>query len=254
MHWSLLNLRNWVRQTEVDAGNRPGTTATVAGVGRDRFAGLGETVTVRERTVISGRYEVRAALGRGGMAEVWEGYDLALDRRVAVKVIRRGGLLSDSDYAKAQERFARECRVTAKVEHTGVPVVYDVGIHEHEAYLVMQLVPGQTLGAVLAERGPLPVAWVAAIGAQVCSVLAAAHAASLVHRDLKPSNVMLCPDGSVKVLDFGIAAVLDDVDLVRLTTTGFPVGSASYMAPEQVNGHRGSPATDLYGLGCVLSA
>jgi tRNA A-37 threonylcarbamoyl transferase component Bud32 len=186
------------------------------------------------------------------MAEVWEGYDRALDRQVAVKVIRRSGLPSGADYEKVKERFARECRVTAKVEHPGVPVVHDVGTHEGEAYLVMQLVRGHNVGDVIAERGPLPVAWAAAIGAQICSALAAAHNAALVHRDLKPTNIMLCPDGTVKVLDFGIAAVLDDVDLMKLTTTGHPLGSASYMAPEQILGNQVSPATDLYGLGCVL--
>lgn len=186
------------------------------------------------------------------MAEVWEGYDQALDRRVAVKVIRRAGLPAGADYEKVQKRFSRECRITAKVEHPGVPVVHDVGTHEDQAYLVMQLVNGQNLSDVIVERGPLPVAWAAAICAQVCSALAAAHGASLVHRDLKPTNIMLCPDGSVKVLDFGIAAVLDEVDRVKLTTTGHPIGSASYMAPEQILGDQVSPATDLYGLGCVL--
>lgn len=218
----------------------------------DIVVGVRQTVMVREGMLIADRYELRAALGHGGMAEVWEGHDRALDRRVAVKVIRRSGLPVGADYEKIKTRFSRECRVTAKMEHPGVPVVYDVGVHEGEAYLVMQLVRGHNLGELISERGPLPVAWVAAIGAQICSVLAAAHAASLIHRDLKPANIMLCPDGSVKVLDFGIAAVLDEVDRVKLTTTGHPIGSASYMAPEQILGDRVSPATDLYGLGCVL--
>jgi serine/threonine protein kinase len=186
------------------------------------------------------------------MGEVWEGYDRALDRQVAVKVIRRAGLPTGADYEKIRARFSRECRVTAKVEHPGVPVVHDVGTHEDEAYLVMQLVRGNNISEVIAERGPLPVAWAAAIGAQVCSALAAAHGVGLVHRDLKPTNIMLCPDGSVKVLDFGVAAVLDEMDLAKLTTTGHPIGSASYMAPEQILGNQVSPATDLYGLGCVL--
>lgn len=207
---------------------------------------------MREKALIADRFELRAPLGRGAMAEVWDGYDRLLDRRIAVKFIRRAGLPSDVDYGKVVERFSREALVTAKLEHPGVPTVYDVGTHDGEAYLAMQLISGQDLGDVLAERGPLPVTWAAAIGAQICSVLAAAHVASLVHRDLKPRNLMLCPDGTVKVLDFGIAAVLDAVDLTKLTTTGQSPGTPTYMAPEQASGGEVGPATDLYALGCVL--
>lgn len=207
---------------------------------------------MREETLIAGRYELRAPLGRGAMAEVWEGYDPRLDRRMAVKFIRRVGLPSGTDYDKLMERFAREARITAKLEHPGVPTVYDVGTHEGEAYLAMQLVTGHNLDDVVVEQGPLPVSWVVAVGAQLCSVLAAAHAASLVHRDLKPRNLMLCPDGTVKVLDFGIAAALDAVDLTRLTTTGHSPGTPTYMAPEQATGGDVGHAADLYALGCVL--
>ncbi|QSB13258.1 protein kinase [Natronosporangium hydrolyticum] len=207
---------------------------------------------MREGMLIADRYEVTAAIGPGGMGEVWEGYDRRLDRRVAVKFIRRTGLLGEVDYEQAVRRFAREARVTAKLEHPGVPTVFDLGSHDGETYLAMQLVIGRTLKDVIAEQGPLPGAWAAAIGAQVCSVLATAHAGSMIHRDLKPSNLMLCPDGSVKVLDFGIAALLDAVDLTRLTTTGQLLGTPAYMAPEQFTGEELGPATDLYALGCVL--
>lgn len=211
-----------------------------------------QTVTVRESTLITGRYELRALLGRGAMAEVWECYDQILERPVAVKFIRRAGLPVDSDYEKVVERFSREARVTAKLEHPGVPSVYDLGTHDGEAFLAMQLVTGHNLGDLMTQRGRMPAGWAAAIGAQICSVLAAAHAAALVHRDLKPRNLMLSPDGSVKVLDFGIAAVLDAVDLAKLTTTGHLLGTPTYMSPEQAAGSKVGPAADLYALGCVL--
>ena len=218
----------------------------------DRPDPVRQTVTVRENTLIADRYELSTPLGRGAMAEVWDGYDRHLDRRVAVKFIRREGLPFDTDYGKIVDRFSREARVTAKLEHPGVPTVYDLGTHDGAAYLAMQLVSGHNLADVIAEQGPLPTAWAAAIGAQICSVLAVAHAASLVHRDLKPRNLMLCPDGSVKVLDFGIAAVLDAVDFTKLTTTGHPIGTPTYMSPEQASGDEVGPAADLYALGCVL--
>jgi serine/threonine protein kinase len=207
---------------------------------------------VRENTRIADRYLLSTPLGRGAMGEVWEGYDQRLDRRVAVKVVRRRYLPDGADYDRLVKRFLREARISAKLDHPGVATVYDAGVHEGEAYLIMQLVPGHNLADLIAERGRLPVSWAAATGAQICSVLAAAHAAALVHRDLKPRNVMLCPDGSVKVLDFGIAVVLDTIEPTRLTTTGQILGTPAYMAPEQAGGGPvGSPA-DLYALGCVL--
>jgi tRNA A-37 threonylcarbamoyl transferase component Bud32 len=210
------------------------------------------TVAVRENARIADRYLLSTPLGRGAMGEVWEGYDERLDRRVAVKFVRRRSLPDSTDYDTLVKRFLREARISAKLDHPGVPTVYDAGKHDGEAYLIMQLVTGHNLADLLAERGPLPVSWAAATGAQICSVLAVAHAASLVHRDLKPRNVMLCPDGSVKVLDFGIAVILDTIDPTRLTTTGQILGTPAYMAPEQASGTPVGSLADLYALGCVL--
>lgn len=202
--------------------------------------------------VIADRYELTMPLGRGGMGEVWEAYDRRLDRRVAVKLLDRD-LLADSEEGKevSEKRFRRESQATARVEHPGVPAVYDVGSHEGTPYLVMQFVEGNLLSDVIAEaeEEPLSVAWAAAIAAQLSSVLAAAHERALVHRDLKPSNVILCPDGSVKLLDFGIAAVLDAT--TRLTRDSTP-GTPLYMAPEQIEGRTATPRSDLYALGCLL--
>jgi eukaryotic-like serine/threonine-protein kinase len=207
---------------------------------------------VRENARIADRYLLATPLGRGAMGEVWEGYDQRLDRRVAVKFVRRRQVPGGADYDRLVERFLREARISAKLDHPGVPTVYDAGTHDGEAYLIMQLVTGHNLADLVAERGRLPVTWAAATGAQICSVLAAAHAASLVHRDLKPRNIMLRPDGSVKVLDFGIAVILDTIEPTRLTTTGQILGTPAYMAPEQAAGGTVGPLTDLYALGCVL--
>lgn len=203
------------------------------------------------RRTLAERYELTSPIGRGGMGEVWSGYDKRLDRSVAVKLLRPDVLPLGSDHTTLAKRFLREARLTARVEHQGVPAVFDAGAEGNELYLVMQLVPGMDLGDFLVQHQPVPVTWAAAVAAQVASVLAAAHALSLVHRDLKPGNVMVKPDGTVTVLDFGVATLLE-TDLTRLTTTGEAVGSPAYMSPEQVLGGVPSPRSDLYALGCIL--
>ncbi|MGC9671234.1 protein kinase domain-containing protein [Planosporangium sp. 12N6] len=202
-------------------------------------------------TLVGDRYELTYPVGRGGMGEVWAGYDRKLDRPVAVKVLHQVAM-AEADRDTTVERFMREARVTARLDHPGVPNVHDVGFHDGDIYIVMQLVSGVVLADLVAERGRLPVPWSAAIGAQICSVLAAAHADSLVHRDLKPQNVIVTPAGTVKVLDFGIAALLGPADVPRLTVTGETLGTPTYMAPEQALGGAVGPRADLYALGCVL--
>lgn len=205
---------------------------------------------MRTQERVADRYELTYPLGHGGMSEVWAGFDEKLDRPVAIKFLRKL-TMSDSEQDTAVERFMREARVTARLDHPGVPSVYDVGHHGDDLYIVMQLVPGVLLADLVAERGWLAVPWAAAIGAQICSVLAVAHAASLVHRDLKPQNVMVTPTGAVKVLDFGVAALLG-ADVPRLTATSHTLGTPTYMAPEQALNSTVGPRADLYALGCVL--
>ncbi|MEV5693051.1 serine/threonine-protein kinase [Micromonospora globbae] len=189
-------------------------------------------------------------LARGGMGEVWLGRDTKLDREIAVKFIRFPDGTRDDEHIR---RFVRESRITARLEHPGVPAVYDVGVDDDgRPFLVMQRIRGISIADLVAEQGPLPIGWAAAIAAQVCAVLAAAHRASLVHRDLKPSNLMLEPDGRVKVLDFGLAVAPTLADFSKITHTGQPLGTPAYMAPEQVEANLSSPATDLYALGCTL--
>lgn len=201
--------------------------------------------------MIAGRYELTAPVGRGGMGEVWAVYDTRLDRRVALKLLRPDLLPSGTSGRSVVARFKREARLTARLEHPGVPAVFDVGDHDGLLYLVMQLIDGADLAAVLDTRGAFPVDWAVAVGAQIATVLAAAHAVSLVHRDLKPRNVMLSRGGVVRVLDFGVAALLDP-ELTRVTVVGETVGSPAYMSPEQITSGTVSPRSDLYALGCVL--
>ncbi|MFD7578569.1 protein kinase [Kitasatospora sp. NPDC059817] len=203
------------------------------------------------RQEILGRYELADLLGRGGMAEVWAAWDRVAGRRVAVKFLAPYGHGDAS--AALEQRFRRETKLTAGLSHPGVPVVHDSGRHDDgRLYLVMELVPGDTLSALLKRPGPFPVQRAATVAAQAAEVLAYAHANGVIHRDVKTSNVMLTPAGAVKVLDFGIAAALEPApDEPRLTATDATPGTAGFMAPEQAQG-RPVAASDLYGLGCVL--
>jgi serine/threonine protein kinase len=188
--------------------------------------------------VILDRYALMTPIGSGGMATVWAATDTRLGRKVVVKQIRRH-LSADPD---AVRRFHREAQVSARLSHPGIPVLYDFGSASGELFIVMEHVDGITIADLLDE----------AIAAQVCAVLAAAHARLLVHRDIKPSNVMICPDGSVKVLDFGLAAALTKGEFSQITRTGEMPGTPFYMAPEVAAGRQATPASDLYSTGCLL--
>lgn len=189
--------------------------------------------------MIGGRFTLGAPIGRGSMGTVHEAYDERLHRRVALKQISSPDPLS-------LRRFQREARLTARLNHPGVPAVYDLG----EDYIAMEYVEGHPLSDLIAEAAPLPSGWVAAIGLQIAAVLSAAHQVSLIHRDLKPSNVVLMPTGAVKVVDFGVATLVDE-SLSTLTPPGVVPGTNRYQAPERQFGLTG-PRSDLYSLGCVL--
>ncbi|MGW3263970.1 protein kinase domain-containing protein [Streptomyces sp. NPDC001056] len=202
---------------------------------------------------IAGRYELLEQFGHGGMGDVWRGYDAVLDRPVAVKLIRPQAVASPHLAEEFERRFRREARITARIQHPGVPQVYDAVLDEsyEQLFLVMELVDGVPLTAYVHPERPLPVSWAVAVAAQVATVLSYAHDVPVVHRDLKPGNILVARDGTVKVLDFGIAAILR-TDVTKLTATGSPIGTHQYMAPEQVRGGRVTPRADLYALGCVL--
>ena len=191
--------------------------------------------------LLAGRYELRARLGRGGMAEVFRALDTRLGREVAVKVLA-GHLLSDP---RSVERFEREGRNAAALHHPNVVDVYDAASEGETHYLVMELVEGPTLAEIIAEEGQMPVPRALDIAGRIAAALQVAHDRGLVHHDVKPSNVLFDADGNVKVADFGIArAASSDITTVQ--------GSPPYVAPEQARGGRADPRSDVYGLGCVL--
>ena len=222
--------------------------------------------------LLTGRYRLDGLLGRGGMSEVYHGYDERLDRRVAIKILRPPAHVPaapDSPEAveildaldRDRKRFLREIRVTAQLEHPGTPAVYDTGVETApdgttRLWLVMQLLRGSTLEALLnqADFGSSPpsVAWAAAIAAQIAAVLADVHRVDIVHRDIKPGNVMIADGGLVKVLDFGIAILRGAGALPRLTQVDRTVGTPAYMSPEQCLGQVVTSASDIYSLGCLL--
>jgi serine/threonine-protein kinase len=179
------------------------------------------------------------------MATVWLADDAVLSRHVAVKVLR-ADLAED---AAIRTRFRNEAIAAAKLSHPNIVATYDTGDDDGTAYIVMELVSGPTLRRIIDDVGGLPVRDVARIGAQVAAALDAAHAAGLVHRDVKPANVLVPERGPVKVTDFGIAKAVGTDDLTR---TGTVMGTARYLAPEQVNGHGTDARTDVYGLGLLL--
>jgi serine/threonine protein kinase len=203
---------------------------------------------VGQGQVLADRYTLVSPLGRGGMGQVWEALDTRLDRKVAVKLLTAGMFVASPDFGLDVRRFTREAAVTAGLVHPSVPTIFDAGTYDGGLYLVMELIDGCTISDLLAEQGPLPVAWAAAIAGQVAAVLAIAHQREILHRDIKPQNVMLTRDGTTKVLDFGVAGIISQ----RLTSTGVTVGTPGYIAPEQLYNLPATSRSDLYALGCLL--
>jgi serine/threonine-protein kinase len=191
-----------------------------------------------------GRYQLSSRIAIGGMGEVWQATDLVIGRTVAIKILK-DEYLGDPGFL---ERFRAEARHAALVNHEGIANVFDYGEEDGSAYLVMELVPGEALSTVLEREKVLSTDRVLDIVAQTASALQAAHSAGLVHRDIKPGNLLITPDGRVKITDFGIARIADQVPL---TATGQVMGTVQYLSPEQASGHPASPSTDIYSLGIV---
>jgi predicted Ser/Thr protein kinase len=195
--------------------------------------------------VLLDRYEVGRLLGAGGMAEVFEGRDRLLARRVAIKVLQ-------AQFARDPSfliRFKREAQAAASLSHPNIVGVYDTGTEDGTHFIVMEYVDGRTLKEVIRAEGPLYPERAAEICADVCNALIAAHARGLIHRDIKPGNVMLTPEGKVKVMDFGIARATTSE---TITQTAAVVGTAQYISPEQAQGQTVDYRSDLYSLGCCL--
>ncbi|HEV7567223.1 MAG TPA: protein kinase [Microbacteriaceae bacterium] len=191
-----------------------------------------------------GRYELQSRIAIGGMGEVWQATDLVIGRTVAIKILK-DEYLGDPGFL---ERFRAEARHAALVNHEGIANVFDYGEEDGSAFLVMELVPGEALSTILEREHVLSTDKVLDIVAQTAAALHAAHAAGLVHRDIKPGNLLITPDGRVKITDFGIARIADQVPL---TATGQVMGTVQYLSPEQASGRPASPTTDIYSLGIV---
>ena len=191
-----------------------------------------------------GRYKLVSRIAIGGMGEVWQAHDEVILRDVAIKILKPE-YLGDPGFI---ERFRTEARHAAMVTHDGIASVFDYGEDSGSAYLVMELVPGDSLAKILERSKTLPTDKVLDIVSQTARALHEAHLEGLVHRDVKPGNLLITPSGVVKITDFGIARVADQA---HLTATGQVMGTVQYLAPEQATGKPASPATDIYSLGIV---
>jgi serine/threonine-protein kinase len=204
-----------------------------------------------EAGTLSGRYEIGDRLGSGGMSNVYRATDRTLERTVAVKILAEH--LSDDERFVA--RFRREALAVAKLIHPNIVQVYDTGVDEGRHYIVMEYVEGRSGAQILQRQGPLDPDTAAEAGIQACAGLDYAHRRGIIHRDVKPGNLMVIggPVGggpmTVKLTDFGIARAIEQT---RITQVGSVVGTAAYLAPEQVRGEEATPATDVYALGVVL--
>jgi serine/threonine protein kinase len=198
--------------------------------------------------VLGERYQLQDPIGRGGMATIYRGRDLRMDRVVAIKVLRE---VYSTD-PKFVTRFQREAKAASSLQHPNIVQVYDYGQSDGNYFIVMELIEGTDLRRYLRSRGVLAVDRAIIIAHDVALGLGAAHRRAIVHRDVKPQNILVGRDGSIKLTDFGIASVYKDINAERLTTTGMTLGTVQYYAPEQAQGEIVSPAADVYALGIVM--
>ncbi|NJP94036.1 serine/threonine protein kinase [Nonomuraea sp. FMUSA5-5] len=190
------------------------------------------------------RYLLVSRIATGGMGEVWRARDELLGREVAVKILR-SHIYADPSF---RERFRNEARLTAALADPGIAQIFDYGEQSDLAYLVMELVHGEPLSAILARNGAIGPEVALDVVHQTAKALHAAHSAGIIHRDIKPGNLLVTPEGTIKVTDFGIARALE---AAPVTQTGTVLGTAQYVSPEQAQGFPLTPATDLYSLGVV---
>jgi serine/threonine-protein kinase len=202
--------------------------------------------------IIAGRFRVECEIGRGGMGTVYRASQLGLERPVAVKILKQ----EFAAYPEVAERFMREARTMSRLRHSRAAMIFDAGhLADGRPFIVMEYVEGSTLAETLAREGTFAPERAVRVAAEICDVLAEAHALGIVHRDLKPSNIIL-NDRGVCVLDFGIAKVLQSsTEMTRThatTESGLVIGTPRYMSPEQCLGHQVGPASDLYSVGVLL--
>jgi serine/threonine-protein kinase len=198
--------------------------------------------------VLGERYQIQDPIGRGGMATIYRGRDLRMERVVAIKMLRE---VYSTD-PKFVTRFQREAKAASSLQHPNIVQVYDYGQSEGNYFIVMEYIEGTDLRRYLRSRGVLAVDRAVIIAHDVALGLGAAHRRQIVHRDVKPQNILVGRDGSIKLTDFGIASVYKDINDERLTTTGMTLGTVQYYAPEQAQGEIVNPAADVYALGIVM--
>lgn len=198
-----------------------------------------------EGSLIAGRYRLESKIGEGGLAAVYRGHDLSLERPVAVKILRPD-MAHDPE---AQSRFRREAHSAAKLNHPNIVQIYDTGVDGDVYYIVMEYLPEPDLKRIIKEYSPLPLRKVLEVSIQCARALAYAHKQGLVHRDVKPHNILFTDDGRVKLSDFGIAAAAGEHGL---TADGQVLGSAYYVSPEQAQGSPATPQSDIYSLGVAM--
>jgi serine/threonine-protein kinase len=196
--------------------------------------------------ILNNRYQLEERLGTGGMAVVYRGRDLMLERSVAIKILREN-FSGDSEF---RERFRQEAKAAANLTHPNIVTVHDFGLDSNRLFIVMEFVPGTHLKAILQRRGRLSVEEAVSLMVQACAGVGYAHRAGLVHCDIKPHNMLITPDKRLKVTDFGIARALASIQPEERTEIVW--GSPQYFAPEQAAGGPPSPASDVYSLGVIL--
>ncbi|MGH3952108.1 MAG: protein kinase domain-containing protein, partial [Pseudonocardiaceae bacterium] len=208
-------------------------------------------MTARQGRLIAGRYRLIEQIGNGAMGVVWRARDEVLDRTVAVKELLLGAGRNATETDRARQRALREGRIAARLQHANAIAVYDVADEGGHPVLIMEYLPSRSLADVLAERHALSPDQAIDIGAQASSALAAAHAAGIVHRDVKPGNILLGPDGTTKITDFGISRAVGDV---TVTATGLFAGTPAFLSPEVAQGAEPTAASDVFSLGATLYA
>jgi len=195
-----------------------------------------------------GRYKIEGVLGKGAMGMVYGGIDPAIDRKVALKTIRLDFLTDPEEMAEMRERLFLEAQAAGKLNHPNIVTIYDVGSEGAVQYIAMELIEGQTLEDMIKRKVNFNFKIVARMIYQICQALQYAHDAGIVHRDIKPANIMVLPDYSIKVMDFGIARV----ESSSMTKTGVAMGTPNYISPEQLQGKKIDGRSDLFSLGIVF--
>ena len=208
-----------------------------------------EQLVIDEGQLIAGHYRLLEQIGSGSMGVVWRARDERLERIVGIKQLLLQPGLTEEQKQDARRRALREARIAAKLHHPNAIVVFDVAEHEGDPCIVMEYLAARSLAAVLGDQGSLSVEEVAALGTQIASAIAVAHASGIVHRDIKPGNILITDSGVAKITDFGIARAVGDV---TITQTGMFAGTPAYLAPEVARGSDPTSASDVFSFGATL--